>query len=157
MKKEIASIMLGLIFIVIGISTFILIRQRVSLIFTIVGLLLIIFELKSIIVNSITDSKGIICYGIIQEVGDATLEVNHEKISFPVKVSVCMDNGMIKDFRDNIEDKNKYSRGTIVKVKYYKNDINIIDKIESFNEIPNDAQDALKYINDVMVRSQSIN
>lgn len=113
--------------------------------------------MKSIIVNSITDSKGIICYGIIQEVGKATLKVNNKKISFPVKVSVCIDNGMIKDFSDNIEDKNKYSRGTIVKVKCYKNDINIIEKIEFLNELPYDVQDALKHIKDVMEETQNIN
>lgn len=152
MNRKTVLIMLGLICMILGVSISLLVHVKMFLFFTMVGIVFFSLGVSETIRDRNTELKGVICYGIVRKIGLANVTINDKPVSFPVTVSVCTEDSLISDFKDNIKDINKYSIGTIVKVKRYKNDINIIDIVPSFELLPIDVQNRLKYLNDIIIR-----
>jgi len=111
--------------------------------FLLLGLFLIAKGLLKIIRNFRTSIYGKEYYGIIVNIFPNGVKVNgHPELDAEVLISI--DNRKILRLRDTIGfDWNKYTLQDYVKVKYYKNDINILHKVEDYT-LPPETKDYLQ-------------
>lgn len=129
-------------------------------VFEAVGLIFLIKGLIELIRNFVTSKKGIICYGIIMNTSPTGSSVNGEA-EYKADVVVYLEGeNRIVNCTEKIGFKpEEYGYGSCVKLKYYKEDINFLEKNVDFNMIPIIVQNALSeyYIDKSKKNTASIN
>lgn len=122
--------------------------------FYITALASIFKGIKRILIDKKTDKKGIECYGRIISISESGTYLNGKpeyKAEFLVYVYI---ENITKNIYETIGfNKEKYPLGSYVKLKYYNNDINIIELIENTNNIP---ENILKYLDVEIDKNENI-
>lgn len=104
-------------------------------VFLIIGIVIMAIGIKKLVSNMLTAVKGIETYGIIMDIYPSGASVNGKNI-MNADVIIIEEDGNRGRYTESIgTGGNKYNTGDYVKVKYYKNDINIIDRVQK-EEIP---------------------
>ena len=101
-------------------------------IFLLIGIIMIIKGLKKILANMATSSKGEIKYGYISDVYYNGSRVNGRP-RYNARI-ILIENGSPCEFEEDIGFKKyQYPSGSYVKVKHYKNDVNILNTIDEYS------------------------
>ena len=113
-------------------------------IFLITGIALIILGLIKIIKNYLTSKKGEECYGCVKDIKETGKYINDNPI-YKAKFSVFVESLYeVKEIEEDLgKSKEEYPVGTYVKVKYYNDDINIIEKLEE-DRVPEEIKQKIK-------------
>jgi hypothetical protein len=99
-------------------------------IFFIVGIAMIVIGVRKIMQNAATAAVGAETYGVVIDVYPSGSSVNGRPI-LNADVIIVEENGITGRYTESIGmDYNKYKPGQFVKVKHYKKDINILEKVE---------------------------
>jgi hypothetical protein len=114
------------------------------LIFWGIGIFMIIKGVIELVRNGFTTKKGVLCYGIIKSVSTTGLSVNgNPEYKADVAVYIESENKVVHCTEKIGFNPEEYEEGSCVKVKYYKDDINFIEKNVDFNMITYNAQNNL--------------
>ena len=117
------------------------------LIFIAVGLWIMYLGIKELLKNKKTNKYGEICYGIITSIDADTSSVQvNGNCQYKATVNFYYPqlNGTMTFCESYGYKREKYSVGECVKVKYYNDDINIIEGNIDINTLPYNIQDCLK-------------
>ena len=117
------------------------------LLFLLAGGFVLYLGIKDILKDRKTSANGEICYGIITNIDSdsSSVQVNGQSqykatVDFYVSSMNCM-----KSLSESVGYKfGKYSIGSCVKIKFYNDDINIIENNIDINTLPYNIQDYLK-------------
>lgn len=105
-------------------------------IFYIVGICFVVRGVKRVTADKKTDKNGEICYGRIKNISSTGTSVNGRQ---ELKATICSYIPSLNEEKILDEvigfDYNKYAIGDYVKLKYYNNDVNIIEKVSN-QEVP---------------------
>ena len=98
--------------------------------FVLIGIILIAVGLKKVLRDIATSKNGIETYGVVIDISETGTRVNGSP-ELKAIVMAITEYGQMERFEEIIGfDYNKYSYGEYLKVKQYKDDINIIEKID---------------------------
>ena len=106
-------------------------------IFTIIGLFLFIYGLRKTVQNIVACKKGIEAYGIVVK-REYSEKYKSRSGYYVISTIVVKEDGSIGLYKE--VDHSGYEPGRFLKVKYYKNDINILDYVRR-----DDVPDLEKY------------
>lgn len=99
-------------------------------VFILIGIILIVVGLKKVLKDIATSKNGIETYGVVIDISETGTRVNGRP-ELKAVVMVIMEYGHMERFEEIIGfDYSKYPYGEYLKVKQYKDDINIIDRID---------------------------
>ena len=124
-------------------------------VFWIIGILMLIKGLIKVIRNILTAKNGKYYIGKIIEVYPSGNSVNGRSL-YNAEITFYIDSeNEIKTLKETVGySEDKYPIGSYVKVKYYKNDINIIEAIEDESLVPYKLKD-IKVDNDEDIIEQN--
>ena len=114
------------------------------LIFPIVGVCMFVIGLRRVIRNARTAARGTVCYASIEDVFATDKSINDAPIMKAAFNVYLESEHRVVEVEEEIGlNPDKYPIGSYVKVKYYNNDINIIEPITE-NEVPSYALERIK-------------
>lgn len=102
--------------------------------FFLLGIVMLIKAIRRIIVNICTASRGTLTYGKVTRIRNTCTKESDCAI-FMAEIVLEEESGLIGRYMENIGISLKYEVGDFVKVKYYKDDINIISGVYE-REVP---------------------
>lgn len=101
-------------------------------IFLLIGVFMLIKGAKKILANIATSTKGEIKYGYVSEVYFNGCRVNGRP-RYNARI-ILVDGATSSEFEEDIGfEKYQYPSGSYVKVKHFKNDVNILNVVDEYN------------------------
>lgn len=98
----------------------------ILILFLVIGIVLIVKGLKIIVTDIRTSMKGVLISGVIIDILETGASSNG-KPQLKARIMAIMLDGTVREFYEIIGfDYMKYKLGECVKLKYYKNDVNIV-------------------------------
>lgn len=127
------------------------------ILFWIIGIFLIVRGIKKIITNKNTEKYGEDCYGVVKSIYPNGTRINNNPMyNVEVAVYIPSKQTMVSITEEIGMNPGKYPLESIVKVKYYNNDINIKEVVD-YNTIPLDIRDQFEGYEPSMGQTSNIN
>lgn len=116
----------------------------VFLIFPIVGIIMFVIGLIKVIRDAKTSIKGEVCYASISDLFATNKSINESSVMKAVFNVYLESEHRVVEVEEEIGVRaDRYPIGSYVKVKYYNNDINVLEHIEE-QEVPSYALERIK-------------
>lgn len=111
--------------------------------FVLIGVVITIKGLAKILSNVLTTTQGEEVYGIIVDIYPNGTYINGRPV-FDAEIAIVEDNGMIGMYKETVGMScNKYFIGDFLRLKHYKKDVNILEKVDSIL-LPSQTRDRLE-------------
>lgn len=99
----------------------------VLIVFLVIGIFLTLKGLKQVVADIMTKVKGIEIFGVVTDIKETGAHVNNRP-ELKAKIAAILPDRTVREFYEIIGfNYTKYKLGEVVKLKHYKNDVNILE------------------------------
>lgn len=106
------------------------------------GVWLLLAGIKKLVVNAKTNINGTLSYGVIVDFSETGAYINDYPV-WNAHVKAITEHGLVREFKEVVGTKPTVDIGDIVSIKWYQDDINIIERVSRY-EIPEKTFNVLK-------------